>query len=164
MTDEHSPQPLTETELDNQVVRSVAEEVKRYGKWASRIEVMLVAVAALAFVIAAVFGAVSFARLKELAEANRQRAIDAEAGQQFAINAVNCIRYVMIEHIYVNQQYHDLLIGHFGLPLVALPHDPDFPRRPSAEEISEACKAFEGIPPPSPEPPQIATSTTRGKG
>jgi hypothetical protein len=156
---------LTETELDSEAVRSAAEDVRRYSQWATRLELLLISVAAIAFVAAAAFAAVSFARLRELAEANRQRSLDAQAGQQFAIDAVNCIRYVLIEHRYVNQEYHDLLLAKFGLPKVSLAAHPDLPRRPSPEEIAMACRGFEAIPVPPIRPiPPTSTTTTRGHG
>lgn len=162
MTDHHDPDdccrpPLTDTELDSEAVRAAADDVRRYSQWASRLEAALVAVAALAFIVAAVFGAYSVAQLRQLAEANRQRATEQLAGQQFAIDAVNCIRYVLIEHRYVNQEYHDLLLAHFNLPAVSVPHEPNLPRRPSPEEIAQACQGFETLPQPPP------TTTTTGR-
>lgn len=150
--------PLPPTQFDSvedgQVVRTAAEEVRRWATWANRVEVLLVALAALALVSLTVQNNANSDRVKKLGEQNNAFLRSQAAGQQFAIDAVNCLRYLIIEHRYVNEEYHHEQAIALHLPV---PKHSEIGRRPTDEETKKACKPFEG----NPEPPQVNTTTTR---
>lgn len=148
MTEPPPPSQFNTVE-DGQVVRTAAEEVRRWASWSNRIEVILVGLAALALVVLAVQNNANSGRVKQLVEAQVK-------GQQFGIDAVNCIRYLIIEHRFVNEEYHREQAVKFGL---TPPPHPALGRRPTQDEIMQACKAFEG----NPQPPQVSSTTRKGE-
>jgi hypothetical protein len=159
--EENCCRPPTETELDNNVVRSAADDVRRFTKYANCIEIALVFVAAVALCYVAVQNGINGNTNRKISEQNNELLRAQIAGQQFGLDAVNCLRYIIVEHRYVNQEYHDLLLEHLGITAISKPMEPDLPRRPSQAEIAKACAAFES----NPSPPQVnTTTTTRGKG
>lgn len=163
MSDAHDEQHCCrpDIELDNEVVRSAADDVRRYTKYSNRLQIALVFIAAVSLVYIAVQNGVNGDRNKQISEQNNQLLKAQITGQKFGLDAVNCLRYLIVEHRYVNQEYHDLLLSHFNLPKVSLPHDPELPQRPTQDQIATACATFEA----NPSPPQIGTTpTTRRKG
>lgn len=139
---------------DGQVVRTAAQKVQRYTSLSNKIEVILVALAALALVILSVQTARNSDRVRLVGEQNNRFLRSQVEGAQFAINAVNCLRYIMVEHRYVNEEYHREQALRLG---IEPPHHSDLGQRPTKEQIEVACKAFES----NPTPPQVNTPTTR---
>lgn len=150
--------PLPPTQFDSiedgLVVRTTAEKVQRYNKVTNRLEVCLVGLAALALIGLGIQATKNSARVRQISEQNNKLLKAQAAGQQFGIDAVNCIRYVITEHRYVNEEYHHEQAIALHLPI---PAHSELGRRPTNEEIEKACKPFEG----NPEPPQVNPPTTR---
>lgn len=151
----HCCRPVdTAAQASTEVVNSTAESVRRYARLATRIEVTLVAIAAIAITTIAVQNYINGERIRTLGEQNNRNIKAQLAGAQFGLDAVNCLRYLIVEHRYVNEEYHHEQAVALNLPV---PQHSDLGRRPTPEEIVKACATFEM----NPEPPQVNTSTTR---
>lgn len=75
------------------------------------------------------------------------------AAQRVTVDAVNCIRYSLSEHRWVNEEYHREQAVSLKLPLPS--HSP-LPPRPTTEQITAACVRFD-------EAVSASTSTTEVK-
>ena len=76
-------------------------------------------------------------QVRDLSRANRDAlAVQAE-GAQFAVDATNCIRFALLEHRWVNEEYHIRAAGALGIePVVHAP----LPPRPSPPALQLACR------------------------
>lgn len=105
-------------------------------------------------VVAILSTGVSISAVRDLRHQAGTRAKANKEAQQLGLDAVNCLRYNLLEHRWVNEEYHKEQAVALHLPL---PAHSALPERPTAEQINMACDRFNAVVggPPTP--------TTKGK-
>lgn len=154
-----------DSHLDDARVRAAAEEVERTNRIARRIEAVLVALCAAAFVATAAAGIMSVRRLAHVAESTKdlvarqeaeerqrdaearaemqRRAEAAAAGDRLASDAVLCIVGELRAHRVADRTIHDRIVATLGTSYKLAPNVGDVEVPTLA--FKEACDRFEAV-------------------
>lgn len=162
-----TPQLGEEPGLPNGTAKRKLNELDKAAARTRQFGLALVALGVGAMILAAAFGGWNTYRLyqigrdnRQLLQANTDAQKRAAEGAQFAIDAVNCIRFSLLEHRWVNEEYHREQALRLGVPP---PSHAPLPPRPTDAEIAMACQAFDdgtNVLPPKIDQP---TTTTKGE-
>lgn len=136
-------------------IRQKIVEVRTNNMWATRFQIALVALTAAGMLATSIFSLWTITEVRRLGRANQRQLEANAAGAQFSIDAVNCVRYMLAEHRWVNEGYHARQANALGIAPVD--HAP-LPVRPTSEQINRACVRFDVS-----SPEKVPTVTTGGK-
>lgn len=121
---------------DEQVHRKMVQADTRARAYGTVLVVLLAAFIGASLAITAF----TATQVKTLAETNA-------ASLEYGADAVNCIRYLIIEHRWVNEEYHREQADFLGIPA---PKHSELEPRPTPEQTAKACARFQVQPDPPP--------------
>lgn len=136
-------------------IRQKITEVRNNNMWATRLQIALVALTAAGMLATSVFSLWTVTEVRRISRNNARQLELNTAGAQFSVDAVNCVRFMLAEHRWVNETYHKAAADQFKIPS---PEHAPLPPRPTADQVIQACKRFDVS-----TPDQVPTITTGRK-